>query len=61
MSFVVLQPGSLTNLSARYRVVDFEAWLTFVNEEAPSYPYTAYDNTEDAQHAADAANRGGDR
>jgi hypothetical protein len=59
MSLVVQQPNSNTNDSDKFRVVDFEGWIQFVNGAATSYAFTAHDTWEQAQAAADAGNRAG--
>jgi hypothetical protein len=47
MAFVVLQPHSRTNTSDKYRVVDHEAWVAFINGSAMVVPFAGQFDTYD--------------
>jgi len=56
MAYVVQQPHSVTNNTDRYRVVEFDDWLRYVNGASSSYACTSFNTYEEAKAAADIAN-----
>lgn len=57
MSYVILNPHSLTNPSDRYRVVDYGDWNRHADGRSPSLPVvSAHDSYASAQAAADGLN-----
>jgi hypothetical protein len=57
MSLVIQQPHTATNPTEKYRVVDFEGWIDYVNGATTSYAFTAFDSYDKALEAKKAAER----
>ena len=53
MTYVVLQPGSITNHSERYAIVEYNDWTDFAFGRSPVLCVTEYADT--AQLAAERA------
>lgn len=56
MGFVILQPGSNSNPTEKYRVVNSEDLMRYINGATKSYGYTQFDDYQAALVARDVAN-----
>lgn len=57
MSYIVLNPNSVSNPSAMHRVVEFDAWRAYMDREVSSLPVTdEAASYAEAQAKADALN-----
>lgn len=56
MSFVILQPGSNSNPTEKYRVVDSEDLMRYLNGATRSYAYLQFEDYQAALTARDVAN-----
>lgn len=57
MAYIVLHPGSNTNPSDKYRVVDYDGWLDVIMGNATTVePLSEHDNYKSAETAKDEAN-----
>lgn len=57
MAAVIQYPNSQTNKTDKYRVVDYQDLINFINGATTSYAYVAFDTYEEAEKAQKIMNK----